>query len=89
MDAMAALGGRRADMAIARLAGYPGPEGPGLHRRNTVTKTDGIGVADVWRTREGCDKFTRGQIMWITDAVGVPKPSQITYCEAHNHLTAG
>lgn len=78
------------DEVISKMGFTAGGSGPPGALYHWVTKTDdGIRVTDVWRTREECDKFTQEQILPITAAVGVQAPSQVTYYDVHNYLTAG
>jgi hypothetical protein len=75
------------DEVIKRMGLSGGQSTPPNALFHWVTKTDeGIRVVDVWESREAFDKFSEEQIGPITQAVGVPAPSNVEYYDVHNYL---
>ena len=50
---------------------------------------DGLQITDMWESKEAFERFAQEQIMPHTAAVGITEQPDITYCEAHNYMTAG
>ena len=78
------------DQVVKRMGFTKGGKGAPGCMFHWVTKTsEGIRVTDVWSDRETFEKFGHEKIGPITQEVGMPGPTEITFFEVHNYLTAG
>ncbi|MDT4916753.1 MAG: hypothetical protein QOH89_1453 [Pseudonocardiales bacterium] len=78
------------DQLIARMgfAAYGAGATGGLFHWVAQTE-DGVRVTDVWESREACDAFVDRRLGPLSAELGLPRPSNVTYYEVHNFLTAG
>src|SRR2546422_11576885 len=76
------------DQVIQKMGFRPGgPSAPGA-LFHWVTKTpDGIRVVDVWRSREGVEKVSGGQIVAFTREAGFTAPPERQVFQGHNLVT--
>ncbi|MFZ2058477.1 MAG: hypothetical protein WAV54_13800 [Acidimicrobiales bacterium] len=79
------------DEAIAKMGISPGgPHSePGLLFHFVTATDDGFRVTDVWKTREGFERFAQEKIGPISRELGFSTAPSVEYLDVHNFNTAG